>query len=436
MKYVTYMIIMIYMIYFDLKAFREIKKTNFFYFSYSKSIEIQSFKINELTSKYEFKNHYISYEIKLKKGETKKIHIIYKAKAKNTSLTKSQKEKNIIYREEYYGLDSSLAGLTAKFSLIIKGSYDIVNFEPFFLIRNTNNLNDVEYMWGGVVPDQGKESIIMLSKKEALWSFTNKENFSSNYTISGTIFSVPIRFLGGNNEIIDINPHSPQTHIIKLNEEERRYVAVYNNSQYKKGEIIIEGKLINKCKNEWQVDLTDEEVISRIPNEDKANKEQLKAIAKQIIKEFDEEHKDNDFEFLDFQKIGLWVYKNIKYDINLSGHREYFGLDIYKMRRGVCYHFTMLSNALLYSLGYKVIYVTGTVIKRGLISNLSLLHAWSLIKINNKWYPFDSTWGILTGRLPVGHVFRNFGNPVEKFDRYNGSTSYGERSVELKFIET
>ena len=66
-------------------------------------------------------------------------------------MTKSVISKNKIYREEYFGLDSSLAGLTAKFSLILKGNYDIVNFKPFFLIRNTNNLNDVEYMWGCVV---------------------------------------------------------------------------------------------------------------------------------------------------------------------------------------------------------------------------------------------------------------------------------------------
>ena len=57
----------------------------------------------------------------------------------------------------------------------------------------------------------------------------------------------------------------------------------------------------------------------------------------------------------DFQKIGFWVKKNIKYDLNLSGHYQYFALDIYKMRRGVCHHFTVLSNALLYSLGYKVL---------------------------------------------------------------------------------
>ena len=379
---------------------------------------------------------YVSYDVNILGGESKKIHIIYKLKPKNNFLTKSIFSTNKIYRREYYGLNPSLAGRTAKFSLILKGNYDIVNFEPYFLIRNTNNKSDVEYMWGGIVPTWGKLSLLMLSKKEETISFKSIDAFSSSTNISGTIFSVPIRFIGGNNEIIDIKPHSPQTNIIKIDEERRRYVAEYNDPQYNKAEFIIEGKLINKCKGEWYVDLTDEEIIDLIPEKDKADKAQLKVIAKKIIEEFDKENKNNEFEFLDFQKICFWVKKNIKYDINLSGAHQYFGMDIYNMRRGVCHHFTILSNALLYSLGYKVLYVTGTIIKRGANSDLKTLHAWSLVKINNKWYPFDSTWGILTGKLPVGHVFRNYGNPIEKFDKYNGYTSYGQRILEIKFIES
>ena len=83
-------------------------------------------------------------------------------------------------------------------------------------MRNTNNKSDVEYMWGGVVPIGGKLSLLMLSKKEATISFKNIDTFSSSKNISGTTFSVPIIFIGGNNEIIDIKPHSSQTNIIKM----------------------------------------------------------------------------------------------------------------------------------------------------------------------------------------------------------------------------
>ena len=40
------------------------------------------------------------------------------------------------------------------------------------------------------------------------------------------------------------------------------------------------------------------------------------------------------------------------------------------------------------------------------ILELNLTHAWSLINVNGKWYPFDATWGILSGKLAVCHVFQ------------------------------
>ena len=101
--------------------------------------------------------------------------------------------------------------------------------------------------------------------------------------------------------------------------------------------------------------------------------------------------------------------ENIKYDLNYSGETQYSAIDIYNIKKGVCHHFTKLSNALLYSLGYQVLYASGYACKGNNSFKTSTGHAWSLIKLNNnKWYPFDSTWGILTGKLPVGHIFSSF----------------------------
>jgi len=139
----------------------------------------------------------------------------------------------------------------------------------------------------------------------------------------------------------------------------------------------------------------------------------LENFARKIIKEFDENNKNSDFEFLDFMKIALWVHKNIKYDLNYVGRDDLTAIDIYNLKVGVCSHFTRLSNALLYSLGYKVLYVHGFVMENiEEITNIG--HAWSIIKINNKWYPFDSTWGIISGKLPISHIFSNYFNkPVQ-----------------------
>ena len=62
----------------------------------------------------------------------------------------------------------------------------------------------------------------------------------------------------------------------------------------------------------------------------------------------------------------------------------------------------------MYSIGYKVIYVNGYACDNNSSFDGSSSHAWSLIYIKDKWHPFDSTWGIFSGKLPVCHEFQGF----------------------------
>ena len=110
-------------------------------------------------------------------------------------------------------------------------------------------------------------------------------------------------------------------------------------------------------------------------------------------------------------------------------------MDIYNKRVGVCHHFTRLSNALLYSLGYKVIYAAGYACINNNTFKTDTGHAWSLIQLDNKkWHPFDSTWGILTGKLPVGHIFGTFFNRGFRV-RGHDSPRFDELEMEGKFIK-
>ena len=156
------------------------------------------------------------------------------------------------------------------------------------------------------------------------------------------------------------------------------------------------------------IDLTDEEVLNLMPEQDIKDQDQLKVIAKKIIEDFDKNHKNSEFEFHDFMKIGSWVYQNIKYNYSYSGKQQISALNIYKNKAGVCHHLTRLSNALLYSIGYKVAYMVGYAMydEENNFSDNSC-HAWSIIKIGNKWYPFDSTWNLLKGKVPISHVYSN-----------------------------
>ena len=260
---------------------------------------------------------------------------------------------------------------------------------------------------GGVVPNEGKQTYIRLSKTQANWSFRITGTIRSNNYIKNTILYCPMEFIGGNNEIIKINVKSNQTKNIRLNEEKRLYIFKYENINEKEADYIFEGELKNRCKGEWIVDLTDEEIEEQIPAEDKLCRIQLENIAREIIKEFDKNNENTEYEFLDYMKIALWVKKNIKYNLNYAGRGDLTAIDIYNLKLGVCEHFTRLSNALLYSLGYIVIYVGGYLVDRKEL-NKGINHAWSIIKVNNKWYPFDSTNGIISGKLPISHIFSYF----------------------------
>ena len=402
----------IYDIYYDVKAVG-LSGNRYFPtcshgFNYNTKIEIESLTVNGIQANYRYNDYSIEFKINLYNLKTAKVHLRYKESKILSLLSAGEREERKIYRYEYYGLSRSLAGQIAKFSLILKGTFDIVNFKEYFLIKNTDNLNEIEYSWGGVVPPDGKRTCLMFSKNKANISFYATVNIYSNHNIKNTSLFIPILFVGGNNEILNIKVSSPQTNNIILDEEKRQYVIQYRNIRDNNGDLIIEGKLENKCKGEWLVDLTDEEIDRMIPQEDKLCKTQLYEIARKIIEDFDRKNKNKDFVFLDYMKIALWVKENIKYDLNYSGRTEYSAIDIYRMKVGVCHHFTVLSNALLYALGYKVIYISGFVVKNNKEFDENSGHAWSLIKVKDKWYPFDSTWGIITGKLPVGHVFQCF----------------------------
>ena len=173
--------------------------------------------------------------------------------------------------------------------------------------------------------------------------------------------------------------------------------------------------------------MTDEQVKNIMPKEDIRDKAKLKSIAKKILEDFDKEHKNSEFEYYDFMKIGEWVHKNIKYNLSYVDKTRLTALDIYYKKKGVCHHYARLSNALLYSLGYPVAYIGGYVFKNNKF-DLDDGHAWSVIKLGNKWYPFDSCWGLFKGKVPITHIFSCLGEGY--FARY----SYGY-SARISFDE-
>ena len=390
---------------FELKAVG-LKPKHYFYkasveFKLNTLIEILEFEIDGKKSSYNYDNSSIIFDIKLFNLEYNKIHLKYKESKKD--LSEGEKKERKLYRVNWYGISKKLKGQNAIFTLILKCDYEIICFGNGILTKTNEN----EYKWGGVVPHEGKKILVKMSRKTAKFAFnvisrieSLDKTFLKNIKLTDNDY-----FKGGNNEINKIEALSNQTKKIQYKEEKRKYEIDFINTNSYYGEFNLKGELTNRCKGEWICNLTKEQIEEEIPDDYKMNKENFRQIAINIIKNYDEKNENDSIEVPDFVKIGKWIYNNLKYDSSYSGKNKISATEIYNIRCGVCHHFTILYNALLYSLGYQCIYVSGYAIKGTDSFNENDGHAWSLIKVNDKWLPFDATWGIFSGKLPVCHVF-------------------------------
>ena len=399
----------IYDVNFILKAVGLSNNSSFqdYSFKVKTNCEVELLTVNEKKINFKKRTYMVNFKINLKNLETAKIHIKYKHLKNN----KDSSGKTILNYNECYGITSKVnKNCVGKYIIILKGNFDIMDFEDEFFIKNEKNKNESEYIWGGKIPSGGKQTRIYFTRKKTKW---NAKIYLKFYQKNGKIidrfgYYINTLYIGGNNNIIDLKISSPQTNKISLNEEGRTYTVEYEKNN--KFEVTENLKFENSSKPGWNIDLTDEELEKEMPKEDIRDKAKLKSIAQKIIKEFDEKHKKSEFVYSDFMKIAEWAYNNIKYDLSYAGKTKLTALDIYNKKVGVCHHLTRLSNALLYSLGYKVAYVTGIPAEDLKFDMKNDLHAWSIVKVGNIWYPFDSTWGIYKGKVPLTHIFLETSN--------------------------
>ena len=392
-------------------------------------IEVIEFKVDGKKYDYNCANSLISFDIHLKNLESNQVYLKYKESPQN--LTEEEKKERKLYRSDIYGLSKNLKGQKAIFTLIIKCDYEIINFGKGFFTK----IKEDEYKWGGEVPPEGKKITVQMSRKTAKYKFNVIERIETiNKTpLQDTTLEVSSYFNGGNIEIKNLKYYSEQTNQIQYNKEKRKYEVKFINTNSNFGEFVIEGEIINRCKGEWKCDLTEEEIEKEIPEDYMYNKEDFKEIALNIINDYDEKYGKNLIKVTDFVKIGEWVKENIKYDIRYEGKNEISATEVYNKRVGVCHHFTKLYNALMYSLGYQCIYVSGFAIKKNDSFYDDDGHAWSLIKVNDKWLPFDATWGIFSGKLPVSHVFQHYFSPSTHTSGID-SIQFGEKKINGTFL--
>ena len=339
-----------------------------------------------------------------------------------------KKEGNIIFFENMNLKNNEEIKLTIEYQITNTKSFNLIHKESLGLPPNDKEYegeiyiycsNELElfgrlvlfkrndngtYYWKGTVPNNGIGDIIHVGLKSAKWK-ANYNATAVKTTPFGKLngrFIIPYIFQGGNNKI--------------------KYYKVENNNAKKiDGKNIIKDKanLIFNCRGDTIFYKIITEFSNKVSSDYSIDLQNYKykstatELTNKKAKEILLKDNSNDPDYL---KLGKWVKRNIKYDDNYEGKQMSIE-EILNKRIGVCEHFTQLYNALLHSINIPAIYTFGYAItnEQSLKSNNKVLHAWSLVKINSKWIPIDSTWGIFEGRLPVSHVFESYFERTFKF---------------------
>lgn len=377
-------------------------------FDSDENIKIIKTEVDGVDTPINFYSNTLKFNIYIRNGEKMQIYFKYKI---------NEHENNIYYKKLYIGLPNILAGQKAKYFFKLDDNYEVINFKENFLKKLNNN----EYYFFGMVPDEGIYTSCIVSLKEAKWKLNLKliiTNENGEF-IDNSYVKIIKKFIGGNNKILDFKVESSNSSKIDnkyifLNDDKFK-VNFYNinlNIAYFNQIVTLK----NNVNNEWICNLKPIIPVDEIKN---------KKIFSSLINEILEQDKTNTPIYI---KIANWVYSNIKYTLSYAG-KTLTAIQILDSKKGVCEHKTILYNALLNSMDIPALYVGGFVLEEGK-NDIEEGHAWSIVNIKNKWIPIDVTWGIFSGKLPVSHMFENYG---KTYLLYSINLSNADKKIKLNY---
>lgn len=108
------------------------------------------------------------------------------------------------------------------------------NFDDYFWMRNTSNKKEVEYIRCSILSPEWKRTPIIFWKKEATWAFIDKFNFMfwSSFDKGNAFF--PIKFMGKNNDFINLNPPNTNSENILLDDKRQTCIFEYLKNKLRK----------------------------------------------------------------------------------------------------------------------------------------------------------------------------------------------------------
>ena len=350
----------------------------------------------------------------------------------NCDLQKISKEK--LYKEEMVIIPIHIKigyPLFCSYKYIIPKGY-------IFLGTKFNRLSltkesETTYSYYGSCNKDLKIDIIRYSPENV--SFKAQRNISLVYPPKFTDdvkITFPLPFIGGkiitnNYQIFDFEGREYQNGIYAesdYNSGKKYYIqTTFDDTEYisvivpaanlKKVGVEINITFTNNLNADFKLDDSNYEIdLSLIDQEiiDKAN---------EIIREKSDKP--------DYYKIGKFVNKYLSYDNSSDREKNLTLKEIYDRKKGKSYHFTLLYNAMLNSIGIKTFFINGW-----LISALNLEekngHIWTLALINGKWMELDATYGFFEG-VSAAHIMYYFTNNI--FSRYIFIEPLGKEKDEI-----
>ena len=316
-------------------------------------------------------------------------------------------------KREWTHIPKFAAGANGSLTVIVMPDMDIYSTNDTLTADYYGN-----YHWSGIVPKNGVAELFEMTMKEAEWLVSTTVNITNRTTsLNNLKITIPMDFVGGNNEILEYNVSTSQGVGDDIIEKKDDKITVnFKKYQNSTGFIKIDARIKNNYNNFYWLNNFDINETLKINNEYIAEYNTLINNIKQ-----------RDTSDLPIHiKIAKWVYENIVYDESFVG-KKLTSKAILELKRGVCEHYALLYQDLLRSIGIPAKIVTG--ISYEAKKNKFENHAWVMVNYNSQWIPIDPTWGIYSGKLPISHIFM-----------YNdvGSTSWSgpEKTVNNLTIET
>ena len=369
-----------YLTFFSLGLYKDIKN------------EINLVELNNKPFSYQYNDNCIEFNnVKIYNNQFIEVHLQYKY---YTNETKD------IYRQESV-LISNNKNTYIKSLVQIPINYIIISTKDIFKkVPELNNCLNEE--------DISETFSFCLNK--GLWEIELEYLLEANDNIKRCEFTLNKIFKGGNLKEIqyDIN------HEGNFIDSGDKFIFKYENLNTTKTRINFKIKIENSTSN--YLFNENKEYYTQIPPEDLD-------LFKNLVNEIINSDKTN---YPIYKKIGKWVHNNIKYDLKFHG-KKYTAKEILNIKQGVCEHFTKLYNTLLTAYGIEAIKVSGFA-KDITENNIKVKkkkeeekenedpserHAWTLAKIDGEWVPLDATWDLFDKKVPITHVFQNYGDGGE-----------------------